>query len=179
MRETEYLQENEKVLKLLKRIEKFKGFSEDDIRSFLSIAKLREYDPGEDIINRGDKDSWVYFLISGEVKVTRENKTLGVLNRSGDLFGEMGVIDGSPRSASVWSVSKAMVLAIDCSSLTAGKPDTNELAFRYTLYRLFSEVLADRLRITTEEASKLKKDVMRLEKEVADLKKAGGETLWV
>ncbi|MCK5230884.1 MAG: cyclic nucleotide-binding domain-containing protein [Desulfobulbaceae bacterium] len=180
MRETDYLKENKHVLALLKRIGKFQNFSDEDLHSFMKIGKLREYDPGEMIVKKGDTDRWAYFLISGEVKIVKGGETLGILNRGGDLFGEMGVVDGGPRSATVWARTKTMVLGVDCSVL-AQEEINNGIAFLYTIYRLFAEVLAERLRITTDEVTKLKSQ-LELEKKGEGGEKGSGDddkTLWV
>ena len=166
MRETLYLKENKNVLNLLRRIKTFKTFSDEDLTAFLEMGKLREYSPGEEIVRKGEKDYWAYFLISGEVKIVKGDKTLAVLQKSGELFGEMGVIDGSPRTATVWARTKTTVLGIDFSQLGT-QPTGNKLPLYYTIFRLFSEVLAERLRVTTEE-------VVRLQDEVSMLKKKAG-----
>lgn len=76
------------------------------------------------------------------------------LQRTGELFGEMGFIEGTVGAASVVALKKTLVLRLD-SAILGKDPDAKELALAYTLYRLFCEVLADRLRITTEENAKL------------------------
>lgn len=177
MRESGFLKENSNVLALLRRIEKFKAFSEDDLRSFIQYGKLMEYAAGETIIKKGEVDQWVYFLISGQVKIVKGDKTFAVLQRSGDLFGEMGVIDGSPRSASVWALCKSMVLGIDCASL--GKDQLPQgTALHYTIFRLFAEVLAERLRITNEEVSSLQKSLQEKEAIIAQFA-SGEKTIYV
>jgi len=160
MRETDYLKNNEKVLRILRDLDGFSPFSSQDILSFLDLGKLIEYDDKEDIIKEGENETFIYFLLSGGVKISKEGKVVKTLRRSGELFGEMGVIDGSPRSASVIAIKKTLVLRLD-SSIIGKNPQAKELALGYTIYRLFCEVLAERLRITTEENAELKK---RLEK---------------
>ncbi|MCK5227606.1 MAG: cyclic nucleotide-binding domain-containing protein [Desulfobulbaceae bacterium] len=179
MRETNYLKENEGVLNILKRIEKFQTFSDDDLHSFLELGKLLEYKPGEEIVKKGEVDHWAYFLISGRVKVVKEKKTLGILEKSGELFGEMGVIDGSPRTASIWALDKTLVLGVDCSLLGKEKETPRQLAFHYTIFRLFAEVLADRLRVTTSELTKVADELEKLKKKVSDGGDEKEETLWV
>ena len=180
MRETDYLKENQKALDLLKRIEKFQAFSDTDLGSFLEVGKLREYDPGETIIKKGETDHWVYFLVSGEVKIVKGEKTFAILKHGGDLFGEMGVIDGSPRSASVWALTKTMVLGVDCSNIDDHQKPGNA-AFQYTIFRLFAESMAERLRVTSEEVLKLQAEVKEKEAALAKLTKKGenSDTLWV
>ncbi len=177
MRESGFLKENSNVLTLLKRIEKFKTFSDDDLRSFIQYGKLMEYAAGETIIKKGEVDNLVFFLISGQVKVVKGDQTFAILNRSGDLFGEMGVIDGSPRSASVWALAKSMVLGIDCTALAKEQVPQGS-ALQYTIFRLFAEVLADRLRLTNEEVSKLQKSLQEKEAIIAQFT-SGEKTIFV
>lgn len=158
MRETSYLTDNQKVLGLLKKIESFRPFTDGDLQSFLDLGKLKEYHPGEYIIKEGEIDFWVYFLLVGEVEILKEGGSIKKLQRSGELFGEMGVVDGSPRSASICAVTKCLLLGVD-GSLLDRNTKQNELAFNYTIFRLFAEVLAERLRLSTEEISRLKKEL--------------------
>ena len=161
MRETNYLKNNEKVLRVLRDIDGFTPFSSEDIMSFLDLGKLMEYDKNEDIIEEGDKDYYVYFLLSGGVEINKDGTTIKTLRRTGELFGEMGIIDGAPRSASAVAIQKTLVLRLD-SSIIGKNPDAKELALGYTIYRLFCEVLAERLRTTTEENTVLKKQLKKL-----------------
>lgn len=160
MRETDYLTDNQRVLTLLKSIEKFTPFSDDDLRSFLELGKLIEFEPGESIIREGEKDTWIYFLLSGEVTIYKNHKKIHSLKRSGEILGEMGIIDGSPRSATIKAKEKSLLLGVD-GNLVNQKHQANELAFGYTIFRLFAEILAQRLRLTTEENILLKKELAR------------------
>lgn len=182
MRETDYLKENKNALALLKRIEKFQTFTEDDLRSFLEVGKIREYEPGETIISKGESDQWVFFLLSGEVKIVKGEKTFAILRRGGDLFGEMGVIEKTARSASVWAQTKVMLLGVDCSNLSE-KITRHSAVFHYTIFRLFAECLADRLRMTNEEVILLQAEIKEKEAQIEALKEQEQEqknnTLWV
>ena len=158
MRETEYLKENKKALELLRRITRFQAFTDEDLASFLELGKLKEYEAGETIIKKGDIDRWVYFLVSGEVKIVKGERTFAILRQGGDMFGEMGVVDGSPRSASVWALTKTMVLGVDCAHLSEERRQLPSL-FHYTIFRLFAENLAERLRLTNEEVIRLQAEL--------------------
>jgi len=180
MQETSYLKENKKALELLKRIKKFQAFSDDDLESFLEVGKLQSYEAGETIIKKGSKDHWVYFLISGQVKIVKGEKTFAILEHSGDLFGEMGVIDGEPRSASVWALKKTMVLGLDCADFDSKRKESAGI-FLYTVFRLFAESLAERLRITNDEVLKLQTELKQKDKLLAKLSGEDNkeETLWI
>ena len=56
------------------------------------------YNPGEAIFVAGDKGDKMYVVRTGEVEVERDGKIVETLS-SGGIFGEMALIDGSPRAA--------------------------------------------------------------------------------
>lgn len=161
MIESEYLRDSIKYAKKLGQMPTIGAFSEKDIRGILELSKIRKYDADEMILGEGMFDSWIYFLISGEVRVEKHNKDLSILNRTGDVFGEMGIIDGSPRSASVYAIKETVCLATDASIVDrlTGK---DKIAFSYILYRIFSEILANRLRLTSEELIKTREEIESL-----------------
>ena len=55
------------------------------------------YAAGEVIFETGDKGDTMYLVRSGEVVIRRGDQVMGTLG-SGGIFGEMALIDGSPRS---------------------------------------------------------------------------------
>ena len=108
-------------------------------------------------------DCWIYFLVSGGVRIVKHGEVLSVLNRTGDLFGEMGVIDGSPRSASVYAIDETVCLATDASYVDR-LSGNDRVAFCYILFRVFAESLASRLRLTSEELIRVKEELVKIKK---------------
>jgi CRP/FNR family transcriptional regulator, cyclic AMP receptor protein len=81
----------------------------------LNVAIEHEYPVGRAVLM---EDAWgnaVYFILSGWVKVRRisgdDSVTLAILGR-GDFFGEMAILDESPRSTDVISLSRVKLLSI-------------------------------------------------------------------
>jgi CRP/FNR family transcriptional regulator, cyclic AMP receptor protein len=83
----------------------------------LSVAVEHEYPTGRAVLM---EDAWgnaVYFVVSGWVKVRRhsgngeEVSTLAILGR-GDFFGEMAILDESPRSTDVIALSNVKLISI-------------------------------------------------------------------
>ena len=161
MRELDNADENTDLLRAFNSIRTFTTLPDSDIRTLIKSSKFRVYEPGEILIKEGEYDCWVYFLISGQLEIIKAERPIGRLQRNGDMFGEMGVIDGSPRSATIRAVTKSLVLGFDASYLDH-KQKMSELSFCYIIYRLFAEVLAVRLRDTTEENIKLREAVSKL-----------------
>lgn len=161
MIESEYLKDSEKFIRKLRQIPTLTPFDEKSLKGLLALSKIKQYEPGEYIIEEGSYDYWIYFLVTGKVQVSKKGKDLSVLNRTGDIFGEMGVIDGSVRSASVRAMEKTACLATDASYIDR-LSGQDKLGFCYILFRVFSEILANRLRTTSEELVKTKEELARL-----------------
>ncbi len=155
MKETDYLLGNEKIIDDLKKMPIFAPFTQNDLQMLLNMSKLRTYNSGEAIIQEGNIDSWVYFLIYGKAKIVKKNKEITILQRKGDIFGEMRFIDSSPRSASVYAVGDVACIAVD-TEYVENLTGNDRLAFGYIMYRVFSEMLANRLRSLTKELVALK-----------------------
>ncbi|MEO0095445.1 MAG: Crp/Fnr family transcriptional regulator [candidate division WOR-3 bacterium] len=72
--------------------------------------------PGEILFNEGDRGDVMYLIKEGQIKITKgkgpDERVLAVL-KEGDFFGEMAIIDGSPRSATATAISKTSLLIID------------------------------------------------------------------
>jgi CRP/FNR family transcriptional regulator, cyclic AMP receptor protein len=57
-----------------------------------------KFAPGDVIFAEGDKGDKMYVIRSGEVEIVRDGKVVETLSPGG-IFGEMALIDGSPRAA--------------------------------------------------------------------------------
>ena len=57
-----------------------------------------KFEPGEVIFSAGDKGDKMCVIRSGEIEVERDGKIVETLS-GGGIFGEMALIDGSPRAA--------------------------------------------------------------------------------
>ncbi len=155
MKESSYLENSDQYIESMKKMAVFQSLKDNHLKEILSLSKIRKYDPGEPIINEGEYGNWMYFIISGQVRVEKHGKKISSLRRTGDVFGEMGIIDGSSRSASVYADEKTMCLAVDASFLD--RMDEADRTTCYSvLYRLFAHILAERLRTANEEIAQLK-----------------------
>ncbi|MBN2417808.1 MAG: cyclic nucleotide-binding domain-containing protein [Deltaproteobacteria bacterium] len=162
---------NDEIIQKLRAITPLRLIRDEDIKGLLKSSKMIKYDPYETIISEGEYSTWIYFLIQGEVGIQKEGETINVLRRCGDIFGEMGIIDNSPRSATIVAISNTVCLAIDTSY--AEKLKGNEKnAFNAIIYRIFAEILSERLRNTDKELLNIKNENYRLKTEI-ELFKSG------
>ena len=162
---------NDEIIQKLRAITPLRQIRDEDIKGLLKSSKMIKYDPYETIIAEGEYSSWMYFLIQGEVGIQKEGETINVLRRCGDIFGEMGIIDNSPRSASIVAISSTICLAIDTSYSEKLKGNERN-AFNAVIYRIFAEILSERLRKMDNELLIIKNENYRLKTEI-ELFKSG------
>ena len=143
------------IIKKLQAITPLKFLNDEDIRGMLRSSKMIRYEPGEVIFQEGDHGEWIYFLITGNVAIKKKGELISELKRRGDLFGEMGLIDNSPRSASIIAIDQTVCLAID-ASYTKKLKGYEKTSFNAIIYRIFAEVLVERLRLMDVEMVKIK-----------------------
>jgi CRP/FNR family transcriptional regulator, cyclic AMP receptor protein len=165
MIESKYLKDNIENIQKLMAIPALRDFETKSLGKLLKLSKIREYENGESIIREGDSDPWLYFLLSGKIRISKENLEIGIIDKKGEIFGEMRIIDSMGRSATVKAVGKTICLAVDsaaASRLTPSTPHEEKLDFLLLLYRIFAEYMSIRLRSTNEELIACKKKVKRL-----------------
>ena len=76
-------------------------------------ARYLEYGPGQSVVRQGETGDTFYLVARGELSVRIEgDKEVARLER-GAFFGEMSVLTGEPRSATVVAVSEAGLLEVD------------------------------------------------------------------
>ena len=181
MREFKLSSDNQAILELIGQIKNFEKFTKQDLYSFINAGKLREYKANEIIIKEGSIDSLLYLLITGHLIITKGGQPIGSLRRCGDMFGEMGIINRSPRSASIVAHSKSVLIGFDAAVIDQKLKECN-ISFCYIIYRIFSEILSVRLRETTAQNVTLKKENKILKEQLTllrsrDSKKSLGSQL--
>ena len=108
MRETNYLKNNEKVLRILRDADKFSPFSSTDIMSFLEHGTLLEYDRDEEILSEKRQEVFLYFIMAGGVIISRNGKELKTLRRTGEIFGDISRIKPSARPVTATAMEKTI-----------------------------------------------------------------------
>jgi CRP-like cAMP-binding protein len=98
-----------------------------------------KFEPGEVLFSEGDKGDKMYVIRSGEVEVERDGKIVETLS-GGGIFGEMALIDGSPRAATARAKTACEVAAITEKTFLFLVHETPFFAIAVM------RVLADRLR---------------------------------
>ncbi len=109
---------------MLRSIKLFNRFPEQELRNIAKRLKYAPFAKGDIITRQGARANWLYFLIDGQAESYIElegqpRKQLPTL-KSGSYFGEMGLLTGSPRIASVVALE-------DCRCYRMNKDDFQEV----------------------------------------------------
>lgn len=90
---------------LLRKVPLFAEFGDEDLAAVAALMQTRKYPRHAVLVYEGDPGDALFIVISGNVAVTRVSnegkETILSILKEGDFFGEMGVLDGSPRSATI------------------------------------------------------------------------------
>lgn len=107
---------NMAVIKALKQSILFQNLPEDALRNVATFAKMRQFFPDEVIVWQGNPSDSLFIITNGIVAVKRiisaDKEHLLAYLLPGNTFGEVGILENQPRSASVVSVSDVDVLVI-------------------------------------------------------------------
>src|SRR5438874_7157712 len=101
---------------VLKAVPLFTSFPEDQLRMLSTMVTRRSAPRSTTIMAGGDPTDSLYIVLSGRLKVMMSDADgkeviLAILG-PGEFFGEMGLIDDEPRSASVVSIEPCELLFI-------------------------------------------------------------------
>ena len=103
----------EKYAELITGFPLFRGFTSDGANRLLNSGEVKECAAGEVLIKEGDKAEFVLLLLTGglEVFVNRGGKPVVLTEtKPGTITGELAVLCGIPRSASVRAGEPSAVL---------------------------------------------------------------------
>lgn len=163
MREVPFDPKNSDIMERLRNVPAFDALPDSHIREAMKAASIRRYEAGETLISEGEFDNQVFFLIFGSLEITVNGNVVGNLKRLGDVFGEMGIIDGSPRSATITAKRTTLVVSLDDTAIGA-MGDTSKIFTQAVMYRVFAEVLAVRLREANTQITELNAELDELKK---------------
>lgn len=131
------------VEQLLSGIPFFKLVKQQDAWQFellLQSSRIITYLPGEIVLQRGDLDQWLFFLLKGRLAVYVDDPLNGELINyvtPGEVFGDLAQLMGQPRTATVLaepSFRESIVLATDASifgDISSTRPITIQTKLAY------------------------------------------------
>lgn len=130
----------------------FSGLAELDQKNILALCSRRSVGPKTVIVNQGGSGRDMFIVLSGSLKVSvlsDEGKEVSfVVLRKDDYFGELSMIDGRKRSATVTSIEASELLALTYANYQKLLQLHPHTATQFLTHML--STLANRLRATDE-----------------------------
>jgi serine/threonine protein phosphatase PrpC len=137
-------------LETLKKIPLFRYLTYQELVKVLNITYLETYEAGKKILEEGASGEELYIVLAGRVAVSRGGKDIVDLH-PGVHFGEMALVDQSPRSATITAKEATRLLVVQRRSFYTLIRKEPVLAVK--LLWSFVQVLSRRLRETNEQLS--------------------------
>lgn len=140
------------ISEVLKKVPFFRTLGKDGIGFVVERLKFKPFDTNEVICKIGDPGDKMFIIISGKVKVVvtsdeGEEKIIADLG-SGDYFGEMALLTGEPRSATVITTEPSEMFILN-------KSDFDLIVERFPSITLsMGKIMSQRLRDTLQKAAK-------------------------
>ena len=168
----------------LKRFWLFSNLAERELNQIAALARLQRHDARQIIVSQGDDSADLFLIEKGRLKASAANANgdevvLSIMG-PGDVFGEMSLLDGMPRSATVETLEPCQVMVIESQAFQALLREIPSLAAS------LMKVMARRLRDLTDRTqdvslldveTRLAKIVLALAERFGDRRLPGPVTL--
>jgi CRP/FNR family transcriptional regulator, cyclic AMP receptor protein len=150
--------EQDNTLELLQKVPIFSDLKDRELKEFQRISHIRSYGAKETIFWEGEPGVGMYIIQNGLVQITKKCEiesggTLLAELGNGDFFGELALLDDSPRSACAFASEETKVIGIfrpDLMSLFNRKPGLGISV----LFKL-ADMIGHRLKATNQELKRL------------------------
>lgn len=139
----------EKILKAIPFYKAVKKQNEGQYQELLQYSRIFQFGPNEQILTRGQMDSWSYFLVKGQLVVSLPDQHGRQLHLNyvtpGEVFGDLAVLLRTPRTADVFvdeNCREAIVFGTDFSmfgqllNFNIVSLDTKLIYYRHTVQTL-------------------------------------------
>lgn len=137
---------------MLKKVTLFEGLNSDQLKKVAAIAKERAFNASDRVFKEGDRGDEFFVIMSGKVRISKNVPGVGeealAILEPGAYFGEMALIDDTPRSADAVAHIPATLAVIKRDQLDELMFTDKEIA--YVLLWTFVRTLSERLRDTND-----------------------------
>ena len=126
----------------------FSELTDADVEWLAQAGDRVHFEPGTVLIPLGARVDNLYFVLDGRLAIkARSGESLAVLE-SGEIVGEMSLVDPAPTAVSVEVVTPSTLLRISDASVRDKL--ASDLGFASRFYRALCVFMADRMRQTTQ-----------------------------
>jgi CRP-like cAMP-binding protein len=123
---------------ILKGMDTFSRISNDLLAQVALLLQEVDLAGGETLFRQGDPGHSLYIVAEGQLRIHSAQRTLAYAN-AGEVIGEMALLEGDPRSASVTAIRPTLLLRLDQQpffELLAAQPDLGHGMIKMLSHRL-------------------------------------------
>ena len=102
---------NSSRVKALKAVPMFAAFADKELDAVAKVIEVVDIPAGDKLVVQGARGHEFYVISEGEADVIQDGETIASL-KAGDFFGELAVLDPSPRTATVQMTSAGQVMIL-------------------------------------------------------------------
>jgi CRP/FNR family cyclic AMP-dependent transcriptional regulator len=95
----------------LRRVPFFEDLTDEDLERMVRIGEIRRFEPGENLVSRGEVGGGLFVIVSGTARVQTGGKEHTL--EPGAFIGEMALLERRPRSATVTASTQVEALTIE------------------------------------------------------------------
>jgi hypothetical protein len=143
------------TIELLHQIPLFKYCTYKELVHIMNITEVRDYAAGELVFEEGSEGDYLFVVLKGKVKLKKGEAYITSFG-AGTHFGEMALVDRVPRSGTATAEEDSRLLRIHRRDFYAIVRQEGGLSVR--ILWSFVQVLAERLRATTDSLVEARKD---------------------
>jgi CRP/FNR family cyclic AMP-dependent transcriptional regulator len=151
------MSDTQAISKVLKTVPLFQRRDSESLDRMARVCRMKELSAGELVFAERDYSGEIFILVSGQVRLTCDTgggpEVVVGYAESGDLVGEMGIIDPAPRSASARSVGKSTLLVLPGGDFMALVAEEQSVAV--DLLQALRRSLTYRIRVLNERTEAL------------------------
>lgn len=118
----------------------FEGLSAKELKAVKQVGKEVSFAPGKEIVKQGESGVGFHLIVEGQADVEVDGEKVAAL-RPGQYFGEMSLLDGGPRSATVKAATDVRTFSLPAWDFT-GFLDQNPSIARKMLVELSKRLRA-------------------------------------
>jgi CRP-like cAMP-binding protein len=139
------------IAKELSQYHFFRTFPQELLLQVATLVSAVSFKKGDVILKEGDSNKNLYFLRKGHAEVMLAGEVVALLQNPGEVIGEMSVVTARPVSTSIKAGTDIEAFLIDTDNFNFVSAKEKD-HFLHLLYRIYSNILAERLVKTNEKA---------------------------
>lgn len=139
------------IARELKTFQFFRAFPEDLLLQVSTLVETASFSKGDAILSEGETNTKLFFMRNGYFEVVLAGEVVALLQNPGEVAGEMSVVTQKPASTMIRAGAQMDCFVLDSRNF-GYVPVKERDHFLHLMYRIYSNILVDRLGKTNEKA---------------------------